>query len=123
MGALRVLITAVLLMVAPVAALAELDTNAKPPEGIQTTTVTLADVMALNTKAVGKRLDEFKSRIEVWNSRLGGMDAVDHTTWSGRDFKQTSTWGPFTGVSGRFAGVRWEQNENGITVIMGGVHP
>ena len=123
MGALRVLIRVVLLMVAPVAALAALDTNSKPPEGIQNTTATLADVMALNAKAVGKQLDSIASGVEEWSFRSGGMDITERTLWKGRDFKTTTMHGLLSTQRGRIAGVHWLQTYNGFTVIMGGVHP
>jgi hypothetical protein len=123
MGALRLVFSAVLLLAAPCIALADLDTNTKPPAGIQTTTATLADVLALNEKASGKPLDAFSSRIEEYSYRSGGNDVTLHTVWKGRDFKSTITRGPIVSQQGRIAGVHWRQNNNGLVVINGGVHP
>ena len=122
MGGLRILLTVALLMVGPALALADLDKNTDPPSDIQPTSATLSDVLALNTKAEGKRLDSFRSRIEERTSRIGGQDNIEKSLWLGKDFKITTTWGPFEEQTGRINGVRWRQSINGMVVIESGLH-
>src|SRR5271166_4750591 len=122
MNNLRVALLAVLLLTTPLAARADLDTRTTPPDGIQTTTATLADVLAQNAKAEGKRLTSFSTRIEEWSISGGGFESTSRTVWSGKDYKTIEHRGPFTEEDGRIGGVHWEQNANGILVIMGGVH-
>lgn len=106
----------------PAIALADLDQRTDPPDGIQPTTATLADVLALNAKGEGKRLDLFSTRIEEWSSRHGGADEVTTTVWSGKDYRTTDRWGPIVSQEGRIGGVAWRQNFNGMIVIEGGIH-
>jgi hypothetical protein len=122
MKLLRVLFVAAFLMTAPAVALADLDQRLGPPDGITPTTATLADVMALNTKAEGKQLESFSTRIEEWSTRSGGSDEITTTVWSGKDFETTDSWGPIVSRDGRIGGVRWRQNVNGMLVIQGGIH-
>jgi len=110
------------LALAPAVASADLDTRTTPPEGIQTTTSTLSEVLSFNTKAEGKRLDSFASRIEEWSTSGGGFESTSRTVWSGKDYKEIDHRGPFTEENGAIGGVHWEQNINGILVILGGVH-
>lgn len=119
---LRVVLLAAFLLTPPVTASADLDTRTGPPQGISTTTATLANVMALNAKAMGKPLTSFSTRIEEWSINGGGFESTSRTVWSGKDFKTVEHRGPFVDQEGRIGGVRWELNENGILVIMGGVH-
>lgn len=119
---LRVVLLAAFLLTPPAIAHADIDTRTGPPEGIQVTTATLADVMALNARAVGKPLTSFSTRIEEWSINGGGFESTSRTVWSGKDFKTVEHRGPFVDQEGRIGGVRWELNENGILVIMGGVH-
>jgi len=119
----RIVLVCAFFLTAPATACADLDFRTGPPDGIQTTTATLADVLALNAKAEGKRLDSFASRIEEWNINTSSFNIVQKSMWAGRDYKMVSSYGSFAQKEGRIGGVRWEQNENGITVIMGGLHP
>jgi hypothetical protein len=119
---LRVALLAALLLTPAIAARADLDLRTTPPDGIQTTTETLADVLAINAKAEGKPLTSFSTRIEEWSLSGGGFESTSRTAWSGKDYKAIEHRGPFVEQDGRIGGVRWEQNANGILVIMGGVH-
>src|SRR5215470_2823182 len=106
----------------PLVASADLDLNTAPPDGIHTTTASLAAVLSQNAKAEGKDLASFASRVEEWIVSGGGFDASSRTVWSGRDYKTVEHRGPFVEQEGRIGGVNWELNANGILVIMGGVH-
>jgi hypothetical protein len=119
----RIVLVCAFFLTAPAIACADLDFRTGPPDGIQTTTSTLADVLALNARAEGKRLDSFASRIEEWTAKSQGYDSTSKTMWLGKDYKTLHSFGPFTRQDGRIGGVRWEQNINGLVVIMGGVHP
>jgi hypothetical protein len=119
---LRVALIAAFLLTLPVGVRADLDIRTTPPDGIHATTATLADVMALNAKAEGKRLTSFSTRVEEWTISGGGLDYTSRSVWSGKDYRTTDHRGPFVEQDGRIGGVRWEQNANGILVIMGGVH-
>jgi hypothetical protein len=118
----RIVLVCAFFLTAPAIACADLDRRLGPPDGIQQTSATLADVLALNAKAEGKQLDSFSTRIEAWADRFGGADDIITSVWSGKDFKTTSTWGPIVEQDGRIAGVRWRQNFNGMVVIQGGIH-
>ena len=113
---------AAVLLIAPICASADVDTHKGPPQGIQTTSVSLANVLALNKKAEGKQLDSFATHIEEWSFRQGGSDGIERIVWAGRDYKATSTFGPIAYANGRRAGTRWRQDFNGLTVVVSGVH-
>jgi hypothetical protein len=119
---LRVALLAAFLLTPPVVARADLDLKTTPPDGITTTTVTLADVLGINARAEGKPLTSFSTRSEEWSISGGGLASTTRTVWSGKDYKTVDRRGPFVEEDGRIGGVRWEQNANGILVIMGGVH-
>jgi hypothetical protein len=119
---LRVALLAALLLTPPVVARPDLDLKTTPPDGIATTTVTLADVLGINARAEGKPLTSFSTRSEEWSISGGGLASTTRTVWSGKDYKTVDRRGPFVEEDGRIGGVRWEQNANGILVIMGGVH-
>ncbi len=124
MKLLRVLLASAFFAMLPALTSAEpsIDTRTDPPDGITSTTATLAQVIALNAKAEGKQLDSFPTRIEEWSMVVNGAERTASTVWSGKDFKTTQHVGPFVSQSGRIGGVRWRQNFNGIVVIMGNVH-
>jgi hypothetical protein len=119
---LRVALLAALLLAPPVCARADLDLKTTPPDGIMTTTMTLANVLSINARGEGKPLTSFSTRIEEWSISGGGLNSTTRTVWSGKDYKTVEHRGPFVEEDGRIGGVRWEQNANGILVIMGGVH-
>jgi predicted aspartyl protease len=119
---LKVALLAALLLTPPVGARADLDLKTTPPDGVATTTATLADVLSINAKAAGKPLRSFPTRIEEWSMSGGGFESTSRTAWSGKDYKTVEHRGPFVEEYGSIGGVRWEQNVNGILVIMGGLH-
>jgi len=122
MKLLRLVFVALSIAVFPIAARADLDLRTGPPDGIASTAATLAEVLAINSRAEGKQLDSFSSRIEEWRTRSGGTDEVRRTLWLGKDYKTTQSFGPIITQEGRVAGVRWRQNFNGMVVIEGGIH-
>ena len=99
------------------------DDGTSPPPGITATKTTLAVVLALRRKAVGKLTPGLaKTSSEQWTVHAEGLDGVSSDVTSGKDDRDDETLGPLHSASGTFAGKSWHQNQNGEVVIEHDLH-
>jgi hypothetical protein len=91
-----------------------------PPAGLVPTTATLAAILKASSDTDDSK--PANPRIEDWTISAGGLQGTEHIVHAGRDMADTTRLGPFTYAYGRFHGQHWEQNENGLTVLMDGLH-
>ncbi len=54
---------------------------------------------------------------EMWTVRIAGLDGTLETLRRGPDHASTTTLGPFRTAHGIAHGIRWQQNENGETIL------
>lgn len=91
-----------------------------PPTGITPTTATLDTVLAAYRASKGSR--SAGVLIEDWEFTEYGLSGSEHDVYSGEDYRESTKIGPFTYQHGRRAGQAWRQNENGLTILLSGVH-
>ena len=96
------------------------DPIAAPPAGIQATTTTLADVLALYAKNDARPGARTLRETEL----LKADDETGTITYvrSGSDFIEREQLGPVSSAWGSSAGREWRQDENGYTRFVSGVH-
>ena len=117
----RIITVAFFVLIVPIGARAK-DTRTAPPPGIVATTATLADVLALHKKAVGKATDPHLASIEDGTLSENGISGTYHNTSLGDENISTLAYGAFTTRSGKHNGQSWEQDENGVVVRVQGIH-
>jgi len=119
---LRHLLIAAALLATAAPALSDPD-PAAPPPGITSTTMTLKRLITLNHVATGKLPPGTPhTHIESWTYRDGTLSGSETTVTSGEDYRTDVTEGPFHNAKGQRAGTAWEQNRNGYTRIVTGIH-
>lgn len=95
---------------------------AATPPGITSTTTTLKAILEMNRLAIGKPTAPLLTDVETGTVSAYGLTgtyrvAIDHKNW-----RRSETLGTFTTQYGEYNGVKWNQNENGLTVTLHGVH-
>lgn len=119
---LRYLLMAVAFLAASATAAADPD-PAAPPAGIQPSAMTLKRLITLNRIATGKPVSaKAGTAVETWTYRDGPLAGTETTVWSGSDHRTDTTEGPFHSAQGELGGKMWEQNRNGYTRIISGIH-
>jgi predicted aspartyl protease len=111
------------LALVPLSAAADTDAAA-PPLGIQpVSNITLRQIAARHKIAIGK-LDPApaSTRVEQWTFTEGNRIGTQTLYRSGDDYREDRTLGPFHYAHGELAGKAWEQNENGLTRSLSGLH-
>ena len=96
--------------------------DAEAPPGIAPTSVTLKTVLDSHLKAVGKPSSPIQTEIETGTVNEYGLTGTYKTVTDRENWRSTETLGGFTTQSGRYKGERWEQNENGLTTLLHGLH-
>ncbi|HEV2262376.1 MAG TPA: pepsin/retropepsin-like aspartic protease family protein [Candidatus Rubrimentiphilum sp.] len=118
---LRIAIVAAVLALLPPAALGQDNTIA--PFGIRPTAMSLGRLLKLHAAAVGKLAPGMqKTRIESWSYKDGGLNGTVSVLIHGDDQRIDTQLAPFHFASGTYRGQDWEQNENGQTHLVSGVH-
>jgi predicted aspartyl protease len=92
----------------------------EPPAEIVASASKIDDVMARWKKAAGSEPDG--ASVEDWTLEEHGMTGSQHNIFAGEDYREITTLGPVSYQSGRYKGQGWHQNENGLTVLLSGVH-
>jgi len=96
---------------------------AAPPLGIQpVSTITLAQIVARHRLAVGKPDARPQTRVEQWTYTDGTRSGTQTTYRSGNDYREDRSLGPFHYAHGELGGKTWEQNSNGLTRFLSGIH-
>lgn len=90
-----------------------------PPAGITPTHAKLAQILAAHRAAVGAPAH---TRLEKWQYTSEGLAGTQTVYVSGADSREDDVLGPFHSSSGQLRGVRWRQNENGLTLRLQGIH-
>jgi len=108
------------MLVSTTASAGGLDISA--PHPLEPAQASLADVLAMHAKAVGSPQMAETTSVEEWSYHKAGVAGTRRTVRRGSDFLTTVTFGPISNRYGSIRGIRWRQNENGITAIMAGVH-
>lgn len=117
----RVLVIAAALALLPAQLRAQV--NTLPPFPLTPTQMTLARLVALHAKAIGKLKPGIaKTRTETWMYQEGDLKGAITRAYSGKDEREDVTLGPFHYASGKAGGQEWEQNENGLIHMLSGVH-
>lgn len=93
-----------------------------PPAGIRPTTATLQDILARHSTAVGTPSNSIRSRVETDSISAFGSTGTAQYVRVGSDFRLSETLGPLSDAEGARNGRHWVQTENGLTIIMQGVH-
>ena len=94
--------------------------NAVP--GLRPTTVTLQQVLNDYKKALGTSQPPITSEIEQGTINEYGLGGTFYDITRGDDYRDIETLGGITTQTGRLQGQRWRQNENGVTLLVRGVH-
>lgn len=93
-----------------------------PPRDIIPSSTTLAHVRAeYRLTQLGSRTKN-ATLIEDWRLLQDGQTGTFRVRRLGRDYRETTTLGPLVYENGMHAGVRWQQNRNGITFTLAGFH-
>lgn len=111
------------LAVALLGADATTDDGTAAPAGITPANTTLAAVLALHRKAVGRLAPGLaRTRDEQWKVQIGGLDGTQSSVEDGKNDRDDTTLGPFHTATGTWNGRDWHQNENGEVVLERGLH-
>ncbi len=92
------------------------------PRGIIPSSTTLAHVRAAYRNAHPGNHTKNATLIEDWHLVQDGETGSFRVNRLGKDYRETTTLGPFSYENGMHAGVRWQQNRNGITLTFSGFH-
>ena len=96
------------------------DPIAAPPAGVQPTTTSLADVLALFAKGDPRPASGTLRETEVLQAD-GETGTISYLR-SGSDFIEREQLGPVSSAWGSIAGRQWRQDEDGYTRFVSGVH-
>lgn len=92
-----------------------------PPAGITPSTKTLKEVVAQHRRAV-RAAQPANTLTETWSVKRGDLSGTQTDIRSGDDFREDTAMGPMHEARGRYRGTQWEENYNGLTVTMTGIH-
>ncbi len=93
------------------------------PAGIMPTTMTLKKLLTLHEKAGGRlAIGTPHTRAATWSIEQGTLTGTLTSTFSGKDYREDTALGPFHSAEGRLDGKKWQQNRNGLTRTISGVH-
>jgi hypothetical protein len=121
-GFARIIPLAAALALLSAPALAQ-DNFLPPPGNITPTSMTLAALLKRHAAAVGKVTPSLaKTRSETWIYKEGDLSGTQTAITSGDDFRDDEVLGPFHTADGTYHGQEWEQNANGLTHLVMGVH-
>ncbi len=93
-----------------------------PPRDIISTSSTLAHVRAQYRLAHPGQRTKNATLVEDWRLVQDGQTGSFRVSRLGRDYREITTLGPLVYENGMHAGVRWQQNRNGITFTLSGFH-
>ncbi len=97
--------------------------NLGPPAGLTATKMTLARLFQLHRVALGVLPPSTpKTSIEHWKYSAEGLSGTQVRYVSGADVREDDVLGPFQSSFGELRGQKWRQNENGLTLMLHGVH-
>ncbi len=117
----RTIILATALALVPSCLLAQ--NSGIAPFGITPTTMTLSALLKLHAAAVGKLPPAMpKTSSETWTYKEGELTGTITSLASGDDYRDDTALGPFHDAAGQYRGQEWEQNANGSTHLVSGVH-
>ena len=92
------------------------------PAGLIPSSATLARVRALYERGHNREHSRTVTIEEEWRLfQDGTVGAFKVNRW-GKDIRETTTLGPLSYERGVLHGVRWEQNRNGVTFTLTGIH-
>ena len=83
---------------------------------------TLAHVRAEYRSAHPAARPRNATLIEDWHLTQDGQTGSFRVRRLGKDYRETTTLGPLAYENGMHAGIRWQQNRNGITFTFSGFH-
>ncbi len=94
----------------------------EPPHGLIPSSTTLAHVRAQYRLVHPGGRTKNATLIEDWRLIQDGQTGSFRVRRLGKDYRETTTLGPLIYENGQHAGVRWQQNRNGITFTYSGFH-
>jgi hypothetical protein len=97
-----------------------LTTGATPPQQIDATSMTPAQLLEHADKTAGTLTSG--TYLRTYTSDGGGLHTDGVTKISGDDRETVEHTGPFTTAFGIFHGQQWRQNENGVVILLSGFH-
>ncbi|HEV2878439.1 MAG TPA: hypothetical protein VGW96_02560, partial [Candidatus Eremiobacteraceae bacterium] len=92
-----------------------------PPGGISATSARLQDVLAAARKARGADAP-FSTSVEEGSLSAWGLKGTFREVVSGDDYRSVDDLGVMSFQNGRSNGQLWRRNENGLVVLLHGVH-
>lgn len=92
------------------------------PGGLIRSSTSLAKVRALYARTHAAERTRAATVIELWRLAQDNMTGTFRVRRLGKDVRETTTLGPLTYEQGIHAGLRWQQNRNGITYTFSGFH-
>ena len=107
------------LVIAAVPAGAAIDDQ---PAGLIPSNTTLARVRALYERGHNREHTRVVTIEEDWRLFQDGTVGAYRVNRWGKDIRETTTLGPLAYERGMLHGVRWEQNRNGVTFTVTGIH-
>ncbi|HEY2474712.1 MAG TPA: hypothetical protein VGI19_07895 [Candidatus Cybelea sp.] len=88
----------------------------RPPTGLVSTDVRLAQILANHEKAIGTRAaSQRDSVVEHWTFTDSGMSGTEDLQRDGTDYHSRISYGPFVDDYGQKGERRWHQDANGFT--------
>ena len=97
-----------------------LTTAAAPPQQLDVTSMTPAQLLQRADKTTGTLAPG--SYLRTYTSDGGGLHTDGVTKISSSDRETVEHTGPFTTAFGIFRGQQWRQNENGVVTLLSGFH-
>ncbi len=97
-----------------------LTTGATPPQQLDATSITPAQLLEHADKTTGTLTPG--TYLRTYTSDGGGLHTDGVTKISGDDRETVEHTGPFTTAFGIFHGQQWRQNENGVVILLSGFH-
>lgn len=92
------------------------------PRGLIPSSTTLTHVRAIYRLAHAGAHTKNATLIEDWRLLQDGQTGTFKVHRLGNDYRETTTLGPLVYENGLHAGVRWQQNRNGLTFTYAGIH-
>jgi predicted aspartyl protease len=92
------------------------------PAGLIPSSTTLARVRALYERGHNREHARVVTIEEDWRLFQDGTVGAYRVNRWGKDIRETTTLGPLAYERGMLHGVRWEQNRNGVTFTVTGIH-
>jgi hypothetical protein len=98
------------------------DFSDRPPPGIRPASATLKQVLKAHERATGSDAVPVRTVVERGSVEQDSLSGSYTEVHAGKNYRATITTGPFVHAFGLYRGQLWRQDDNGVVVLMNGVH-